>query len=79
MLIALLAYFGGMLTIVSPCILPVLPIVFANAGRSFTRGALPMLPGGRNSSANPRLPPASPSAATLSGYSAPQIPGPERR
>ncbi|GAA4749033.1 cytochrome c biogenesis protein DipZ [Sphingomonas daechungensis] len=45
MLIALLAYLGGMLTIVSPCILPVLPFVFANAGRSFTRGALPMLAG----------------------------------
>src|SRR5689334_15663948 len=34
-----------MLTIVSPCILPVLPFVFANAGRSFVRGALPMLVG----------------------------------
>ncbi len=45
MLIALLAFFGGMLTIVSPCILPVLPFVFANAGRSFVRGALPMLAG----------------------------------
>jgi cytochrome c biogenesis protein CcdA/thiol-disulfide isomerase/thioredoxin len=45
MLIALLAYLGGMLTIVSPCILPVLPFVFANAGRSFRRGALPMLAG----------------------------------
>ena len=45
MLIALLAFFGGMLTIVSPCILPVLPFVFANAGRSFTRGAVPMLAG----------------------------------
>ncbi len=45
MLIALLAYFGGMLTIVSPCILPVLPFVFANAGRSFKRGAVPMLAG----------------------------------
>ena len=45
MLIALLAFFGGMLTIVSPCILPVLPFVFANAGRSFLRGALPMLAG----------------------------------
>ncbi|NUT00882.1 MAG: cytochrome c biogenesis protein DipZ, partial [Sphingomonas sp.] len=45
MLIALLAFLGGMLTIVSPCILPVLPFVFANAGRSFTRGALPMLAG----------------------------------
>ena len=45
MLIALLAFLGGMLTIVSPCILPVLPFVFANAGRSFVRGALPMLAG----------------------------------
>ena len=45
MLIALLAFFGGMLTIVSPCILPVLPFVFANAGRSFVRGALPLLAG----------------------------------
>jgi cytochrome c biogenesis protein CcdA/thiol-disulfide isomerase/thioredoxin len=45
MLIALLAYLGGMLTIVSPCILPVLPFVFANAGRSFRRGAVPMLSG----------------------------------
>jgi len=44
-LIALLAFLGGMLTIVSPCILPVLPFVFANAGRSFVRGALPMLVG----------------------------------
>jgi cytochrome c biogenesis protein CcdA/thiol-disulfide isomerase/thioredoxin len=45
MLIALLAFFGGMLTIVSPCILPVLPFVFARADRSFTRGALPLLAG----------------------------------
>src|SRR5687767_8842915 len=45
MLIALLAFLGGMLTIVSPCILPVLPFVFARADRSFTRGALPLLAG----------------------------------
>ena len=45
MLIALLAFFGGMLTIVSPCILPVLPFVFARADRSFARGALPLLVG----------------------------------
>jgi cytochrome c biogenesis protein CcdA len=45
MLIVLLAYLGGVLTIVSPCILPVLPFVFANASRSFSRGALPMLTG----------------------------------
>ena len=45
MLIAILAFLGGMLTIVSPCILPVLPFVFARADRSFTRGALPLLAG----------------------------------
>src|ERR1019366_5376335 len=36
-----------------------------------------MLPGGRSSSAKPKLPLLSPSAATLSGNSAPQTPGPE--
>src|SRR6202022_1991820 len=36
-----------------------------------------MLAGGRNSSAKPKLPLLSPSAATLSGYSAPQTPGPD--
>src|SRR5918995_187448 len=45
MLIAVLPFLGGMLTIVSPCILPVLPFVFARADRSFTRGALPLLAG----------------------------------
>jgi cytochrome c biogenesis protein CcdA/thiol-disulfide isomerase/thioredoxin len=45
MLIFLLAYFGGVLTIVSPCILPVLPFVFARAGGSFLRSSLPMLAG----------------------------------
>ena len=45
MLIILLAYFGGILTILSPCILPVLPFVFARAGRSFARSTLPMLVG----------------------------------
>lgn len=45
MLIILLAYLGGVLTIVSPCILPVLPFVFARADRSFTRSTLPMLAG----------------------------------
>src|SRR6478609_8932132 len=45
MLFYLLAYLGGMLTILSPCILPVLPFVFARAGRSFTRSTLPMLVG----------------------------------
>jgi cytochrome c biogenesis protein CcdA/thiol-disulfide isomerase/thioredoxin len=45
MLIVLLAFLGGMLTIVSPCILPVLPFVFARADRGFARGALPLLVG----------------------------------
>ena len=45
MLIILLAYLGGVLTIVSPCILPVLPFVFARAGGSFMRSTLPMLLG----------------------------------
>ena len=45
MLILLLAYVGGILTILSPCILPVLPFVFARAGRSFARSTLPMLVG----------------------------------
>ncbi|HEY6048921.1 MAG TPA: cytochrome c biogenesis protein DipZ [Sphingomicrobium sp.] len=45
MLIILLAYLGGILTIVSPCILPVLPFVFARADRGFMRSTLPMLAG----------------------------------
>jgi cytochrome c biogenesis protein CcdA/thiol-disulfide isomerase/thioredoxin len=45
MLIILLAYLGGILTIVSPCILPVLPFVFARAGGSFMRSTLPLLVG----------------------------------
>ena len=45
MLIVLLAYLGGILTILSPCILPVLPFVFARADRSFVRSTLPMLAG----------------------------------
>ena len=32
-----LAFLGGILTILSPCILPVLPLVFARGGRSFMR------------------------------------------
>ena len=43
MLLALIAFLGGALTIISPCILPVLPFVFARPGRSFARGTLPML------------------------------------
>jgi cytochrome c biogenesis protein CcdA/thiol-disulfide isomerase/thioredoxin len=45
MLLFLLAYLGGVLTIASPCILPVLPFVFTRAGRPFLTSTLPMLVG----------------------------------
>ena len=45
MIFFLLAYLGGILTIVSPCILPVLPLVFARADRPFVRSGLPLLVG----------------------------------
>ncbi|MES2159870.1 MAG: cytochrome c biogenesis protein DipZ [Pseudomonadota bacterium] len=45
MLLILLSYLGGALTIVSPCILPVLPFVFARTGQPFARSGLPMLAG----------------------------------
>lgn len=44
-LLYVLVFAGGLLTILSPCILPVLPFVFARAGRSFQRETLPMLLG----------------------------------
>jgi cytochrome c biogenesis protein CcdA/thiol-disulfide isomerase/thioredoxin len=43
--LVLLAFLGGALTIVSPCILPVLPFVFARGGRSFMSSTLPLLLG----------------------------------
>src|SRR6202042_1856589 len=45
MLIYLLAFVGGVLTIISPCILPVLPFVFARADQPFRRSGLPLLAG----------------------------------
>lgn len=45
MLLLLLAYLGGALTLLSPCILPVLPFVFARADRPFLRSTLPLLLG----------------------------------
>src|SRR5277367_1136054 len=45
MLLYLLAFVGGVLTIVSPCILPVLPFVFARADQPFRRSGLPLLAG----------------------------------
>lgn len=40
-----LALIGGVLTILSPCILPVLPLLFARDGRSFAADTVPMLAG----------------------------------
>src|SRR5450830_492838 len=45
MLLLLLSYLGGALTIVSPCILPVLPFVFARSSEPFRRSGLPLLAG----------------------------------
>src|ERR1700761_5713381 len=45
MILFILAYLGGVLTIVSPCILPVIPFVLARADRPFLRNGLPMLIG----------------------------------
>src|ERR1700722_1690214 len=45
MILFLLAYLGGVLTIVSPCILPVIPFVLARADHPFLRNGLPMLVG----------------------------------
>lgn len=44
-LLAIAVFVGGILTILSPCILPVLPFVFASTGRSFARWTGPMLAG----------------------------------
>src|ERR1700744_2506228 len=45
MILFLLSYLGGVLTILSPCILPVLPFVFARSDRPFVRSGLPLLLG----------------------------------
>jgi cytochrome c biogenesis protein CcdA/thiol-disulfide isomerase/thioredoxin len=45
MTILLLVYLGGVLTILSPCILPVLPFVFARSEQKFLSNGLPMLLG----------------------------------
>ena len=45
MLLILLAYFGGVLTILIPYILPILPFVFGRADQSFRRNGLPLLTG----------------------------------
>jgi cytochrome c biogenesis protein CcdA/thiol-disulfide isomerase/thioredoxin len=45
MLLLFLAYVGGVLTILSPCILPVLPFVFARSDQAFRKSGLPLLAG----------------------------------
>src|SRR5271156_3859452 len=45
MILVLLVYLGGVLTILSPCILPVLPFVFARSEQRFLTSGLPMLAG----------------------------------
>lgn len=45
MIVFLLVFLGGVLTILSPCILPVLPFVFARAEQPFLKSGLPMLIG----------------------------------
>ncbi len=45
MILFLLSYLGGVLTILSPCILPVLPFVFARSDQPFVRSGLPLLAG----------------------------------
>jgi cytochrome c biogenesis protein CcdA/thiol-disulfide isomerase/thioredoxin len=45
MILAVLAFLGGALTIFSPCILPVLPFVFARTQQPFARSTLPLLVG----------------------------------
>jgi cytochrome c biogenesis protein CcdA len=45
MALLILAYLAGILTILSPCILPVLPFVFSRADQPFLRTGLPLLLG----------------------------------
>ncbi|EEG09999.1 cytochrome c biogenesis protein DipZ [Pseudogulbenkiania ferrooxidans] len=45
MLLLMLSYLGGVLTIFSPCVLPVIPFVFARADQPFRRAGLPILLG----------------------------------
>jgi cytochrome c biogenesis protein CcdA len=45
MTLALLAFLGGALTILSPCILPVVPFVLARTDQPFARSTLPLLIG----------------------------------
>src|SRR3984957_10561900 len=43
MVLFVLAFLGGVLTILSPCILPILPFTFARAEQPFRKSGLPLL------------------------------------
>ena len=43
MVLFILAFVGGVFTILSPCILPVLPFVFTRADQPFRKRGLPLL------------------------------------
>jgi cytochrome c biogenesis protein CcdA len=45
MTLFVLSYRAGVLTILAPCILPVVPFVFARADQAFMRSGLPLLAG----------------------------------
>src|ERR1700733_14227702 len=45
MILLLLVFLGGALTIVSPCILPVLPFLYARSEQKFLTSGLPLLIG----------------------------------
>jgi cytochrome c biogenesis protein CcdA/thiol-disulfide isomerase/thioredoxin len=45
MMLLILAFLGGILTIISLCILPVLPFVFSRADQPFRKSGLPLLAG----------------------------------
>ncbi|CAG9274978.1 cytochrome c biogenesis protein CcdA [Paraburkholderia unamae] len=45
MLLVVIAFVGGAFTVLSPCILPVVPFVFARSDEPFSTGRLPMLLG----------------------------------
>ena len=45
MLIYILSYIGGILTIMSPCVLPVIPFIFSRSDQSFRKKGIPMLVG----------------------------------
>lgn len=47
MLLYAVAFLGGILTIVSPCVLPVVPFLFTRADQPFRRTGLAMVAGGR--------------------------------